>query len=91
MTAVPGLSPTKPVMVLLPVSVIVDPARTAKFAAVPSATGLLAATFTGATTGSAAAGADFVGSALEAFVGSADEAFVGSALEAFVGSADGVG
>jgi hypothetical protein len=42
-TDVPGLSPRSPLTVVGPVFVTVDPARTAKFAAVPSGTGAVAA------------------------------------------------
>jgi len=42
-TDVPGLSPRSPLIVVGPVFVIVDPASTAKFAAVPSGTGTVAA------------------------------------------------
>jgi hypothetical protein len=38
-TAVPGLNPRSPVIVVGPVSVIVEPARTAKLSAVPRPTG----------------------------------------------------
>src|SRR4030081_691838 len=41
-TDVPGLSPTSPLMVVAPVFVTVDPARTAKLAAVPRGTGVAA-------------------------------------------------
>ena len=43
-TAVPGLTPRSPLMVLGPVLVTVCPARTAKLPAVPSPTGAVAAT-----------------------------------------------
>jgi hypothetical protein len=42
-TDVPGLSPILPSIAVRPVFVIVDPASTAKFAAVPSGTGAVAA------------------------------------------------
>src|ERR1700691_2222969 len=43
-TAVPGLTPRSPLMLLGPVLVTVVPARTAKLPAVPSPTGAVAAT-----------------------------------------------
>jgi hypothetical protein len=43
-TAVPGLTPRSPLIMLRPVLVTVCPARTAKLPAVPSPTGAVAAT-----------------------------------------------